>query len=201
MKRRTFLATTGLLATTGCLGRAASDGDESSLWDDTTTEDDTTTQNETTTRDDTATPGDHEASCPSVHDDVDATVCSGGEPGRGVSFGQNTERLAAGEVLEVTLVNEDVESVGLNPHDWAVYRETDAGWEQVDPGPTIEPWVVLESGDRLHWRVGIGGVTTDTGEGGVYGGSKTLDPGTYAFAVTADVAGAKVSLVAPFTVE
>ena len=195
MKRRAFLATTGLVATTGCLGRAVSDGDESSLWDDTTTEDDPTT------RDDTATLGDHERSCPTVHDDVNATVCAGGASDRGVSFGQNAERLTAGDVLELTLINEDAESVGLNPYDWAVYRETEDGWEPVDPGPTIEPWVVLEPGERLHWRVGVGGVTAHTDGDRVYGGSEQLDPGAYAFAATADVAGTTVSLVAPFTVE
>lgn len=195
MKRRAFLATTGLVATTGCLGRAVSDGDEP------TTRDESATRRDSTTRDDTDELVDHERSCPTVHDSVDATVCAGEASDRGVSFGQNTDRLAAGDVLELTLVTEDAGSVGLNPYDWGVYRATDDGWTRVDPEPTIEPWVVLASGDRLHWRVGIGGVTADTDGDRVYGGSKSLDPGEHAFAVTADIGDTKVSLVAPFTVE
>lgn len=187
MKRRAFLATTGLVVTTGCLGRAVSDGDEP-----------TTGDKSTRTGDGTST---GEASCPTIHDSVDATVCTGGPSDRGVSFGQSADRLTAGEVLELTLVNEDAESVGLNPYDWGVYRETSDGWERVDPRATIEPWVVLDAGERLHWRIGVGDASPETDDDNAYGGSRDLEPGEYAFAATADVAGDRVSLVAPFTVE
>jgi hypothetical protein len=189
MKRRAFLATTGLVATTGCLGRAVGGGDGPTTRDDTTARDDVTTAKD-------------EASCPTVHDSVDATVCAGAPNDRAVSFGQSTDRLTAGEVLELTLVNEDAESVGLNPYDWAVYRETDDGWKRVERGPVIEPWVVLEAGDRVHWRVGVGDAAPDTSPEDVYGGSLALDSSQrYAFSVSVDVAGDRVSLVAPFTVE
>ena len=108
----------------------------------------------------------------------------------------------AGDLLELTLVNEDADSVGLNPYDWAVYRETDDGWKRVERGPVIEPWVVLEAGDRVRWRVGVGDADPDTSPEDVYGGSLALDSGRrYAFSVSVDVAGDRVSLVAPFTVE
>jgi hypothetical protein len=184
MKRRAFLATTGLVATTGCLGRAVSDGDGPTTGDGTTTQ------------------GGNEAPCPTLRDEVDATVCTGGTNDRGVSFGQSDDRLTAGDLLELTLVNEDAESVGLNPYDWAVYRETDDGWKRVERGPVIEPWVVLEAGDRVRWRVGVGDADPDTSPEDVYGGSLALDSGRrYAFSVSVDVAGDRVSLVAPFTVE
>ncbi|SEW05054.1 hypothetical protein [Halobacterium jilantaiense] len=195
MKRRAFLATAGLVATTGCLGRAVSDGDEPA------TRDESTTQRDSATRGDGDALADHGRSCPAIHDSADATVCAGEGGDRGVSFGQNADRLTSGEVLELTLVTEDTESVGLNPYDWGVYREKDGGWARVDQEPTIEPWVVLASGERLQWRVGVGDATVDTDGDRVYGGPKDLDPGEYAFAATADIGDATVSLVAPFTVE
>jgi hypothetical protein len=215
MKRRAFLATTAVVATTGCLGRAGSDGDEPTTGDGTTTGDDdettsdgptddgtTTTGDGTTTGDDDGTPTDDaESRCPQLHDSVDATVCAGEPNSLGVSFGQSTDRLARGELLELTLVNEDAASVGLNPYEWAVYEEAGDGWTQVDPGPTITPWVVLHGGERLRWLVGVGDVTPENGGERVYGGAVDLDPGEYAFGTTADVAGDRASLVAPFTVE
>jgi len=179
MKRRAFLATTGVVATAGCLGRADT-GDDS-----------------------TTTSGGDGTDCPDVHGGTDATVCSGADGSQPVSFGQSTDRVALGEALEVTLVNDSASEVGLNPYDWAVHRETDDGWERVERGPVIEPWVVLDQGDRVRWRVGVGDAADpDTSPDDVYGGTLALDSGQrYAFSVSVDVDGERVVFVAPFTVE
>lgn len=179
MKRRAFLATAGLVATTGCLGRAGT-GDTS-----------------------TTTSHADEADCPDLSDGTDPTVCSGAAENQPVSFGQSVDRVAVGETLEVTLVNEDAESVGLNPYDWRVHRQTDDGWERVERGAVIEPWVVIEAGDRVRWRVGVGDAAEpDTSPDDVYGGSLDLGAGErYAFSVSVDVDDERVLFVAPFTVE
>ena len=186
MRRRTFLATGAVLATTGCLGSASTGGD------------DATTAN-----------GD-EPDCPDIHGGTKSTVCAGATGDRPVSFTQRTDRVAVGGTLEATLVNDTAASVGLNPYDWAVHRETDGGWKPVDRGAVIEPWVVLEAGGRARWRVGMGdSADPDTNPDDVYGGSLPLESGQrYAFSVSADVGDDdndadddRTVFVAPFTVE
>jgi hypothetical protein len=178
VKRRAFLATGAVLATAGCLGCVGTGSDDS-----------------------TTTSG--EGACPDVHGGTDATVCAGAAGSQPASFGQSTDRVAVGETLEVTLVNNSAESVGLNPYDWAVHRETDDGWKPVDRGAVVEPWVVLEAGDSVRWRVGVGDTADpDTSPDDVYGGALDLDSGRrYAFSVDVDLDDDPVVFVAPFTVE
>ncbi|MDH5021551.1 hypothetical protein [Halobacterium rubrum] len=178
MKRRAFLATGAVLATAGCLGRAGTGGDDS-------------------------TPTSVDDDCPDVSDGTDATVCSGTAENQPASFGQSADRVAVGETLEVTLANDSADEVGLNPYDWRVHRETEDGWEPVDRGAVIEPWVVLEAGERVRWRVGVGETAdTDTGPEDVYGGTLALESGQrYAFSVSVDVDEDRVVFVAPFSVE
>jgi hypothetical protein len=179
MKRRAFLATGAVLATAGCLGRTGTGSDDS-----------------------TTTSGDG-ADCPDVSDGTDATVCADAAGSQPVSFGQSADRVAVGETLEGTLVNDAADEVGLNPYDWRVHRETEDGWQRVERGAVIEPWIVLEAGDSVRWRVGVGDTADpDTSPEDVYGGALALESGQrYAFSVPVAVGDDSVVFVAPFSVE
>jgi len=209
MKRRAFLATGVAVAAAGCLGRTGRGGGGGGGDSDPTTTNGGGDGDSTTTSGDGGSGGGSgdDAGCPDVSgDDSATTVCSGAAGGQPASFGQNADRVAVGEVVEVTLVNDAAESVGLNPYDWRVHRETGdgSGWERVERGPVVEPWVVLGAGDRARWRVGVGDAADpDTSpDDGVYGGTLPLESGRrYAFSVAADVDGDPVAFVAPFTVE
>ncbi|AAG18957.1 MULTISPECIES: hypothetical protein [Halobacterium] len=176
MKRRAFLATAAVLTTTGCLGRTDSVSDS----DDT---------------DD----------CPTMHSDndaVDTVVCAGASDGHPITFTQDQTTVSRGGVVPVTLGNDDADEIGLNPHDWTVYRETDSGWKTVREDPVIQPWTTLSAGDRIHWRVGVGDADPDTSDDTVYGDVLDLASGSrYAFSTIVDVDDEQTALVAPFTVE
>jgi hypothetical protein len=185
MRRRTFLATGAVLATAGCLGRTGTGGDDA-----------------TTTNSDGA-------DCPAVHGGTEATVCTGATGDYPVSFTQRADRVPVGGTLAVALVNDTAAAVGLNPYDWAVYHLTGGASKPVDRGAVVEPWVVLEAGDRVRWRVGAGdSADPDTSPDDVYGGALPLESGQrYAFAISVAVDDAEPAdddrtvFVAPFTVE
>ena len=211
MKRRGLLATGVSLAaaaTAGCLGRtgAGDGGGDDSTTDPSTTDhatDEAGSDDGDASLDDDAGPG--APDCPARYpgdESVEAVVCAGQSGNRRVSFGQNTDRLARGAPLEVTLVNDGADAVGLNPYAWTVHRRVgDGDWERVDRGPVVEPWVTLSAGDRLRWRVGAGDSDVQPHpDDQVYGGSLDLDAGGYAFSVTADVDDQRVAFVAPFAV-
>lgn len=214
MKRRSLLATGASLAvaaaTAGCLGRTGV-GDGRATDDTTTTDDEKQTTAGSGSEDagddphfdDDAAPDVPE--CPDLYDDadnVDAVVCAGEASDERLSFGQSAERVARGDALEATLVNDAADSVGLNPYDWAVHRRVSGGdWERVDRGPVPEPWTELSRGDRMRWRVRVGDSDVQPHpDDQVYGGNLALDAGAYAFAVTAEVGGQRVAFVAPFAV-
>lgn len=213
MERRSLLATGASLAaaaaTAGCLGRtgAGDGGGDDSTTDSSTTDhatDEAGSDDGDASFDDDADPG--VPDCADLYDDhesVAAVVCAGESASRQVSFGQNTDRLARGETLETTLVNDGAAAaVGLNPYAWSVHRRVGGGdWKRLERGAYVEPWVTLASGERLRWRVGVGEVEVQPhADDRVYGGSLDLDAGTYAFSAIVDVDGQRVAFVAPFAV-
>jgi hypothetical protein len=209
MQRRTVLATVGsaLLATAGCVSN--SNGDDQEPADGNDPEDDRSSDDpsddttpEQTPIDDTppdGTPGSDPdegdgagasfGECPSFADGVDQTVCShtGSNTGVYPAVSQEVFTPTTGdnsvETLEITLHNVSGSRFGLNPHDWAIKRQTADGWTHVAPEEYVEPWYTLEPDETYTWRLSVETHPTPQGDQ-TMAIMEDLDSGTYAFRVT-----------------
>ncbi|GAA0292760.1 hypothetical protein GCM10009066_04100 [Halarchaeum salinum] len=139
------------------------------------------------------------AGCPSLRD-ADRTVCAA-TAGADVPvvLRPSTTALTSPGTLRFTLSNGGESTLGLNPYDWTVHRETADGWEHVAPDATIEPWREIQPGESQSWVLGVG--TEPTAEGDdVACGPLALDARTYAFSVVAQEGDVWTAYVARFRV-
>ncbi|GGM67966.1 hypothetical protein GCM10009017_17670 [Halarchaeum rubridurum] len=140
-----------------------------------------------------------EESCPALRD-ADRTVCAATTGADApVVLRPSATSLGAPGTLRFTLSNGGASTLGTNPYDWAVHRETAAGWERVAPDATVEPWRELPPGASQAWLLGVG--TAPTPEDDAIGcGPLDLDDGTYAFSVAAQGDDGWTAYVARFRV-
>jgi len=75
--------------------------------------------------------------------------------------------------VEFTLRNESDEEVGINPHDWNVYKLHDGAWKLVKPREIPEPWRMIPPGETESQTLSV---STDADEGDV-----ALGDGVYGF--------------------
>ncbi|GGL31110.1 hypothetical protein GCM10009037_13560 [Halarchaeum grantii] len=155
---------------------------------------------EVTTDETTTTPPDF-SGCPSLRETADETVCAATAPADApVVLAPSRADVAAPGTLRFTLTNDSEASLGLNPYDWALHRETDGGWERVAPDAVIQPWFTLAPGESRTWELQIGGGhSAPQNDSTVVAGPLDLEPGTYAFSVVA-VGEARTAYVARFRV-
>ena len=195
MNRRALLATLGTatVATAGCLG----DGGDRPNDDDEPSPDetDTDTPGGDGTRTDDGDPRPEtpfaDAECPSFSEGVDRTVCWPTDETDAESVYLDASSVAfepspgdgSVESIEFVLHNESGEPFGLNPHAWAIKRQTDSGWEHVAPEEWIEPWYTVESGQRYTWRLSVEQRTQAMAER-TMAITEDLTDGTYAFQIT-----------------
>ncbi|GGN14197.1 hypothetical protein [Halarchaeum nitratireducens] len=136
--------------------------------------------------------------CPSLRA-ADATVCAANADAPVVLRPSATTVTAPG-TLQFTLSNGGESTLGMNPYDWAVHRETADGWERVAPDATIEPWREIPPGASQAWMLQVGASHASPANETVVCGPLTLGAGTYAFSVVARADGAWTAYVARFRV-
>lgn len=186
MRRRRFIGGAGsamLAAVAGCI---SGNDDEPS----TGSEDDGTPTDETPDGDDPFV----DASCPSFSDSADRTVCAHKDHDADV-YPTLSEQVFAPttgddsvETLQIQLHNESDSNLGLNPHEWALKRQTDDGWEHVAPEEYIEPWYTVKSGEVYTWLVSVE-THPSPSDDRTLSVVEDLDAGTYAFQVTGVLEG------------
>lgn len=200
MKRRTVLATIGAttVATAGCLSDA---GDRPNDGTETNTDGTETDDPGTDEPNGTATPGEDtrptpddafaDIECPSFSESADRTVCwhtadLEAEPiylDTDPAVFEQTPGDDTVESVEFTLYNDSDDAFGLNPHAWAIKRQTDSGWEHVAPEEWVQPWYTVESGETYTWRLSMTERTQAMAER-TMAITEDLDDGTYAFQIT-----------------
>jgi hypothetical protein len=136
------------------------------------------------------------AECPSFAEDVERTVCwptddTSAEAIYLTASSTTFEPSPGGGLVEhikFTLHNDSSQTFGLNPHAWAIKRQTTNGWEHVAPEVTPEPWLGLKSGESYTWRLRIerhGGAEQNR----MMAIAQNLADGTYAFQITGELGG------------
>lgn len=199
MKRRTVLTTIGTatVATAGCLSDAGDrQTDENGTSTDGTQTDDpggNGTDQSPTDGTPGAKPSDPfvDAACPSFSENVDRTVCwhtadTDAEPiylDASTAVFEPSTGDGSVETMEFVLHNDSGNSFGLNPHAWAIKRQTDSGWEHVAPEEWVEPWYTVESGQTYTWRLSLQQHTQAMAER-TMAVTQDLQDGTYAFQIT-----------------
>ena len=138
--------------------------------------------------------------CPSLRA-ADSTVCAAkAGADTPVVLRPSTTTLTAPGTLRFTLSNGGESTLGMNPYDWAVHRETADGWERVAPDATVEPWRELPPGASQAWALQVGASHSSPENETVVCGPLTLEAGTYAFSVVARADGTWTAYVARFRV-
>lgn len=182
MRRRRFIGAAGcaLAAAAGCISGS----------DDTTRTDSEGNGPDDSTP--TGTPAEDPLSdvgCPSFSDSADQTVCAHTDHDADVYptvsdqvFVPTTDDDSV-ELLKIQLHNEGDSVFGLNPHEWALKRQTGDGWEHVAPEEYIEPWYNLAPGEAYTWTLSVETHPSPNGDRHT-SITENLDAGTYAFQVT-----------------
>ncbi|WP_424017949.1 hypothetical protein ACOZ4N_19065 [Halorientalis pallida] len=219
MKRRTVLATLGTatVATAGCLDRS---GNGSTPTDTDGPGDSRGTATPTgatdTPTDGTGWPDGRFADepCPAFAE-TDRTVCYHTldygslyvEPSQAVFAPGADERDGSGdgggiETIEFVLHNETGDRFGLNPHAWAIHRQTADGWTRVAPEEYVEPWLTLEAGETYTWVLSEHDTAVMAENEQAI--TTELAAGVHAFAITGQresESGGSVECIALFSVE
>jgi hypothetical protein len=190
MRRRTVLASLGTLsgALAGCTNDSAPGTDTAS--DGTT---DTTTQTDRTS----TVPDSRfaDAPCPSFGAEAEETVCYHrlGNTAPPVSMEPSTELFEPSpgdgsvESMSFDLHNRSGSTVGLNPYNWTIRRQTDDGWERVAPEMFPDPWFQLEDGQDYTWVLTVEEHPTPQADRTRYPMVDLAD-GVYSFEVTVSAA-------------
>lgn len=204
MNRRTVLTMLGTatVATAGCLSQPGdrSDGGNETNPDDTQTDNSGETGTNGTATDD-ETPGSKpydpttDIECQSFVN-ADRTVCwpTADTDAETIYLDASTVIFEPStgdgsvETMEFVLHNNSEQSFGLNPHAWAIKRQTTDGWEHVAPEEYIEPLYTVESGQTYTWRLSVEEHTQAMAER-TMAVTQDLDDGTYAFQITGQAGG------------
>ena len=131
-----------------------------------------------------------EPPCPGVDPTADRTVCTGGghptPSGVPVALHPPVDApLQAGTPFAITLRPRTDVPVTFPPEDWTVRRLRDDRWTDVASGDGVDGFRTVYPGERYEWRLDAAeaAVTDDEGTGITV----SLDPGRYAFSLTASV--------------
>lgn len=190
MRRRTLLAAVGssLLAVSGCTA-TSSNSDETPENGGNTSETPTDTPAGNGQEGDAAGASFADVPCPSFADSPDRTVCSHTRASdTAVYLTVSTEVFTpttsddSVETMAITLHNDSDTQFGLNPHEWAIKRQTASGWTHVAPQEYVEPWYTLDAGETYTYTLSV--QPHPTPQEDTHAITEDLSSGTYAFQLT-----------------